>query len=196
MIGDHGTGQRSPGARVFGRPHAGGSPPAVDSPEAAARVLLLAIVGDGRLDADELALLERAGAARRLGLSHPDFLCEVAQAWDDLGRAARERPAGDDAGPDLDGGPARRWIDAVRDPALRHVVLDLAFDLIRCDGRLDPGESRVFWALMDRWGLTLDAFRAARWAVSEAVRHRTSPVAAPQRRARRVHRLPNALVVA
>jgi hypothetical protein len=196
MIGDQGTGRRVAGGTWFEGPPAGAGEPAPDSPEAAARVLLLAIVGDGRLDADELAHLEGAGAAGRLGLSQAAFLRELARAWDDLTRAAHARAAGDDAGPDLAGGPARRWIDAVRDAGLRHAVLDLAFGLIRRDGRLDPGESRVFWSLMDRWGLTLDDFRAARWAASEAARRTASPTTVPKQRERRVHRLPNALVVA
>lgn len=160
-----------------------------DSPEAAARVLVLAIVSDGRLGACEVQTLDDADAYARLGLGRDRFYQVMREVCADL--MDRQSATGDSMFR-LDGPVAHGFIDAVRDPALRQTVLALAFEVIRSDGVLHPGESRIFWQALDRWGVRLDEVRAARWAAAVAAED-TAP--APPR-APVVHRLPQAMVVA
>lgn len=162
-----------------------------DTPEAAARVLVLAIVSDGRLGACEVQALDDAQAYGRLGMDRDRFYRVMREVCADL--LERQSRTGDSMFR-LDGSDARAWLDAVGDPAVRHTVLALAFDVIRSDGVLHPGESRLFWQALDRWGIRLDEVRTARWAAAVAAE---GPAEAPGRRPPApVRSLPNALVVA
>ncbi len=134
-------------------------PRGYDTPDAAARVLVLAIVADGRLGACEVQALDDADAYARLGLDRDGFYRVMRAVCADL--LDRQCATGDSMFK-LDGPVAQAWIDQVRTPRLRQTVLELAFEVIRSDGVLHPGESRIFWQAMDRWGLRLDDVRAAR----------------------------------
>jgi hypothetical protein len=157
------------------------------------RVLTLAIVSDGRLDADEVAALDRLEAYRRIGLERGAFYREVERSCQALIDGGLSPSA---SALRLDDGLPRQWVDAVRAPALRHLVLQLAFEVIRSDRRLHPAESGVFWGLLDAWGLRLDEVREARWAAALAAAAMGQAAPPPARRPPRVHRLPSALVVA
>jgi uncharacterized tellurite resistance protein B-like protein len=162
-----------------------------DRLDAAARVLVLAIMADGRLGACEVQALDRREAYPRLGLDRERFYRVMREVCTDL--LDHQARTGDSMFR-LDSELAERWIDAVQDPALRQTVADLAFDVIRSDGVLDPAESRLFWRVLDRWGWTLDEVRTARWAA--AATEDDACTAAPAPRAARVHRLSGAMVIA
>ncbi len=131
------------------------------SPEAAARVLVLAIVADGRLGACEVQALDDAHAYERLGLPRERFYQVMREVC--AGLLERQARTGDSMFK-LDGEEAHAWLDAVPDLQVRQEVLTLAFEVIRSDGQLHPGESRLFWQALDRWGVRLDAVRLARGA--------------------------------
>lgn len=136
-----------------------------DSPEAAARVLVLAIVADGRLGACEVQALDEANAYARLGLDRDAFYRVMREVCADL--LDRQVRTGDSMFK-LDGSEAQAWLDAVQRADLRHTVLALAFEVIRSDGVLHPGESRLFWQALDRWGIRLDQIRPARRVAAAA----------------------------
>ena len=129
-----------------------------DTPEAAARVLVLAIVADGRLGACEVQVLDDANAYERLGLDRDGFYRVMREVCAEL--LDRQSRTGDSMF-QLDGTDAGSWLDAVSDPETRHQVLSLALQVIRSDGVLHPGESRLFWQALDTWKIRLDAVRAA-----------------------------------
>jgi hypothetical protein len=168
-------------------PPSGAGRPALiapDSGEAAARVLVLSIVADGRLAACEVQALDDADAYDRLGLDRDRFYGVMRAVCAEL--LDRQVATGESMFR-LDGTVAGAWIDAVRDPALRRTVLSLAFEVIRSDGQLHPGESRVFWQLLDRWAVRLDEVQATRPPAA------VTSSASASRPGGRVHRLPHGL---
>jgi uncharacterized tellurite resistance protein B-like protein len=160
------------------------APQADNTPVAAARVLVLAIMADGRLGACEVQALDRREAYPRLGLGRDRFYEVMREVCAEL--LAHQTRTGNSMFR-LDSDLAERWIDAVQDPALRQTVADLAFEVIRSDGVLDPGESRLFWRV-------LDEVRTARWAA--AATDEDDRAATPPPRPARLHRLPGAMVIA
>jgi uncharacterized tellurite resistance protein B-like protein len=163
---------------------------APDSPEAAACVLSLAIMADGRLQGTEVGALDKHQAYAKLGMSREQFY----EVMRDVCTALLERQTASGRSMfHLDEEPAVGWIDALQSPALRQTVAELALAVIRSDGELHPGESRLYWRVLDRWGVTLDEVRTAQWAAAAAA----DPEPIRPNPAPRVYRLPaSSLMVA
>ncbi|MDB5845877.1 MAG: hypothetical protein JWP79_3187 [Polaromonas sp.] len=130
-----------------------------NSPQAATRILALAMLADGHQCPSELALLERLQVHDQLGLSRAELhavvhtFCEDLMAmssgmcWADLSQV---RPA-----------PLRQVLSEVDDPALQSLVLELCISLIASDRHLAHGESVVRAAALLQWRLPLQAPPAA-----------------------------------
>jgi hypothetical protein len=130
-----------------------------NSPQAATRILALAMLADGHQCPSELALLERLQVHDQLGLSRAELhavvhtFCEDLMAmssgmcWADLSQV---RPA-----------PLRQVLSEVDDPALQSLVLELCISLIASDRHLAHGESVVLAAALLQWRLPLQAPPAA-----------------------------------
>jgi uncharacterized tellurite resistance protein B-like protein len=126
-----------------------------NSPQAAARILALAMLADGHQCTSELALLERLQVPVQLGLSRAELhavvhtFCEDLMAvsagmcWADL---AQVRPD-----------PLRQVLSEVDDPALQALVLDLCISLVEADRHLADSESVVLAAALLQWGLPRQA---------------------------------------
>jgi hypothetical protein len=129
----------------------------VDSPRAKARLIVLALFADGRVDALELSSLARRGVFAELGLTGEDFFqvlydfCEDATGLPEGRGSYLMSPALLDT-----------MFDEVSDTGERQKLVRLIFDVIRSDGHLADGEARLFWKALDAWRLRLDdgiAFR-------------------------------------
>jgi hypothetical protein len=139
----------------------------VDSPRAKARLIALALLADGKLDAAELDGLRRRGAFRELGIAQEDFYQVLYDFCSDVTRV----PAGSGdylLAPEL----LEDLFGEVQDPAQRQVLLHLIFDVIRSDGRLALGESRLFWNAIDAWNLRVEDGRAHHGTTHGGRRHR------------------------
>jgi hypothetical protein len=136
-----------------------------DSPQAAARVLILAMLSDGRLDPVEVKMLDEVDAYGRLGLSRAGFYAVLQQFCCELLAVQRQLPEGR-----LERQTLQPWFDAVRDLALRRRVCRLLFDVIRSDRRVHPAESMVFWQALDGWSLRVSDVIACRSAAPPAAR--------------------------
>ena len=123
-----------------------------DSPQAAARLVVLAMLADGHLDRDELARAEALGVHEQLGLDRAgwhavlhgfceDLLSSVGLAW---GGACQVDPA-----------TLQSLLAEVRDPALRERVLALCLEVAEADGRLTEGEGQVLAHAGLAWRLPL-----------------------------------------
>lgn len=122
-----------------------------NSPQAAARVLAMALFADGHCSAAELAVLHAPDTPTRLGLSH-DTLDEVIQGfvnqlmldtrceWTGTGR--------------MDAPTRDLLLSEVTDPALQARLYALAESLVRVDGHMADGERAVLDAMARRWQLT------------------------------------------
>ena len=122
-----------------------------NSPQAAARILALAMLADGHQCNSELAVLERLDAHEPPGLLHPELhavvhaFCEdllavsVGICWADI---CLMHP-----------GLLRQVLDEVDDPALQLKVISLCILLVKADQHLADNESRLIAAAIQHWGL-------------------------------------------
>jgi hypothetical protein len=121
-----------------------------NSPQAAARIVALAMLADGHLCKVEIDELDRLGAHAQLGLLPDEFHSVVHGICDDLLSVAR-----------------LTWVDAccvdrrmlaelmaeVDDPVLRRKVLRLCISVAEADGHVAESESHIILAAMEYWGL-------------------------------------------
>jgi hypothetical protein len=140
----------------------------VNSARAKARLLVLAMIADGRIDAAELDSLMKRGAFAELGITRNDFL-EVLYEF----------------GADLSGLPTSGFevaisprvveslLAEVADDTQKLAMLRLIFDVIRSDGELAPAEARLFWNALDAWSLRVEDGR--RHAPANVVRDLPRP---------------------
>lgn len=122
----------------------------VNSAQAAARLIALAVLADRHLGTNELGLLERMNAASRLGLTREQFTEVVRHLSEDLmtsscavwGSACR-----------IDTEALRSVMAEVTDPVLQRTTLDLCLAVVRADfHRAESGENLVN-ALVQHWRL-------------------------------------------
>jgi hypothetical protein len=127
-----------------------------DSPRAKARLIVLALLADGRLDAAELDGLTRRDTFDALGIAREDFF----EVLYDFCADVANLPNG--SGSYLISPVALEEMFAeIRSPAERMTLLRLIFDVIRSDGHLADSEVRLFWNAIDTWSLRADETRRA-----------------------------------
>jgi len=120
----------------------------IDSPRAGARLVVLALLADGRLEVSELEGLARQGIFDRLGLSREDFY----QVLFDFCRDAEKLPDGK-GNYLLTPATMSGLFDEVRDRRMRRAVVTMVLDVIRSDGRLDDAEESFYLYLLEAWGI-------------------------------------------
>lgn len=124
---------------------------ALNSPQAAGRIVALALIANGRIKAVETAALDALDATGLLRLTRLQWH-EVIR---DLGGDLLERTrSGDECC--ITAGLLERFLDEVNDIAQRRVVLRLCLAVVQADRQIDEGESFVLQAAVERWGLHPD----------------------------------------
>jgi hypothetical protein len=122
-----------------------------DSPRAKARLVVLALLADGRMGAAELDGLVKHQVFAELDVTREDFFGVLYDFCADATRL-----------PDGRGNyllsPAllETLFAEVGSVAERQKLVRLMFDVIRSDGYLADGEARLFWHVLDTWRLRLD----------------------------------------
>jgi hypothetical protein len=145
----------------------------VDSPRAKARLIVLALLADGRVDVSELDKLTQGDAFAELGISREDFF----EVLYDFCADAAGLPEG--RGNYLMSPALLDTLFAeVSGVAERQKLVRMIFDVIRSDGRLAEGEARLFWMALDTWRLRLD----------DGIDYRPRAAAAKQRAQQRARR--------
>jgi uncharacterized tellurite resistance protein B-like protein len=121
---------------------------ASNSPRAKARLLVLAMLADGRLDDAELETLARQGMFAKLGIAREDFFEVLYDFCADMEKLPR---GGDDflLSPLL----IEQLFGEINSAGERQTVLRLIFDMIRSDGHLAESEADLFWQAVDTWKL-------------------------------------------
>ena len=130
-----------------------------NSPQAATRILALAMLADGHQCPSELALLERLEVHAQLGLSRAELHAVVHTFCEDLLAVSTGMCWADLS--QLKPDPLRQVLGEVDDPALQSQVLDLCVSLVAADRHLAEGESVVLAAALLQWRLPLRAPSAA-----------------------------------
>lgn len=127
----------------------------VNSPQAQARLVAMALLVDGRLEMEELVALERHRAFVSIGLDRAGFFEVMFDLCEDIAGLPSGR--GDYL---LSAPQVARLLADVSSTAIRRRVARLLFDVIRADGRLSESEGKLFWMALDTWNLRLDALVA------------------------------------
>jgi uncharacterized tellurite resistance protein B-like protein len=122
-----------------------------NSPQAMARIVALTLVSDGSLDQAELEMLKKMRAFDRLGMSEQKFVDVLQEFCHDLltGDHCDHRDC------QVRGEDLVRLLADVTEPHLQKETLRLMLDVIRADGRLDQGESMLFWQALEQWHLQI-----------------------------------------
>ncbi len=123
----------------------------VNSAEASARLVALAMIANGRFETAETATLDALGGPERLGLTRPQWHGVIQDLCDDLLGPAR---CGDETC--ISDELLERMLDEVQDDSKRRTVLRLSSAIVHADGQVDDGESFVLLAMIERWGLHPD----------------------------------------
>jgi uncharacterized tellurite resistance protein B-like protein len=119
-----------------------------NSPRAMARLIVLALLADGRLDECELEVLNRRGAFVTLGISREGF---VKVLYDFCADVAKLSEGG--GGYRLSPAVLSALLAEVNDPWAKKRVLNLIVAVVSSDGRLTEGEQELFLTAADAWGV-------------------------------------------
>lgn len=128
-----------------------------NSPEAAARVIALALLADGSVHPDEVTLLIDSEPLRRMGVSQDVFRRVTAEFCQDVARGPHSEDRHYFALRPL---AIRHLLDEITDPVLQGEISQLVFEVIRADRQYQEGESLVLRALISAWSHTNEAEEA------------------------------------
>lgn len=123
-----------------------------NSPQAAARIVALALTSDGHVCSSEERVLQRLNIAGELGLAPAQFEQIVQTLCED--HSVAHPPFAPPAGR-LDPAMLTDLMDEIDDPALRRKVVRLCVAVAVADDYLADGEIALLAAMLDAWGANL-----------------------------------------
>ena len=129
-----------------------------DSPQAMARLVVLALLADGIIDTGELDQLDDKRTIASLGLDSGSFDDVFYGLCADMLRTG-QRMTSDRL--DLDADTIDRMLDEVRDPLLRKKTLRAMMDIVHADRQLAGGEAALIARALKRWAIDLDQLSTA-----------------------------------
>jgi hypothetical protein len=118
----------------------------VNSPEAAARVLAMAMVADGQYSMVELRALDRQNVPALLGITPEAFKAVVDDFCQDLLLASAGQWTGS-----VEAGIREQLMREITDRPLQELILQQCEALMLCDGHLADGEVELLDALSAAW---------------------------------------------
>jgi tellurite resistance protein len=123
-----------------------------NSPQAAARIVALALTSDAHVRSSEERVLQRLNIAGELGLAPAQFEQIVQTLCEDhsVAHPSFAPPVGH-----LDPIMLTALIDEIDDPALRRKVIRLCVAVAVADDYLADGEIALLAAMLNAWGLDL-----------------------------------------
>lgn len=119
-------------------------------PQAAARIVALAMLADGRLCKKELDTFDRLDVHAQIGLGKAEFHSVVQTLCEDLLSAAHSSWSDMCRVDPRALGELMAEIDA---PDLRRKLISLCAAVVEADGHVTEGESIVLVAAVEHWGL-------------------------------------------
>ncbi|WNC93726.1 tellurite resistance TerB family protein [Paraburkholderia sp. FT54] len=123
-----------------------------NSPQAAARIVALALTADGHVCSSEERVLQRLNIAGELGLAPAQFEQIVQTLCEDhlVAHLSSAPPVGH-----LDPAMLTTLIDEIDDPELRRKVIRLCVAVAVADDHLADGEISLLAAILNAWGPNL-----------------------------------------
>jgi hypothetical protein len=144
-------------------------PFATDSPQALARVLVLALIADTELSERELHALDELDAFDRIGLPRAQFAHIAREYCAELLLRMGRHGALRLNSPEL----FDEVLAGVENRGLRLLVCRLVAGVISADGAMRGAERQLYLHILKRWGLSerlvLEAIRAERQPFAEAL---------------------------
>lgn len=128
-----------------------------NSPQAAARIVAMAMLADGKLRRDELLMLDYLRAGEQLGLLPHQLDAVVMDFCEDLRISAN--CGGTEAGLP-DSRTMEELMSGIDKPVLQRKIVRLCVAAVEADGRVHEGESRVLGAAVEHWGLHREMLKA------------------------------------
>jgi hypothetical protein len=119
----------------------------VNSPRAKARLIVLALLADGRLDEREMTALNRRGAFATLGISREDFVQVMQDFCSDVAGLLPVSSGSFQLTPETLAG----LFGEVEDPECRQNLKRMIVSVISCDGHLSDAEDNLFRISMECW---------------------------------------------
>lgn len=119
-----------------------------DSGPAVARILSLALMADGAIDASEIECLKRRGVLERFGLDEADFDRVMREFCEDLDLSLGYFDALQCR---LHTEMVDGLLDEIKDPARRRALLDVMMAITCADGSLGEGERLLLARAALRW---------------------------------------------
>jgi uncharacterized tellurite resistance protein B-like protein len=135
----------------------------VNSPQAAARLLAMALVADGNYALSEIKALDRLDAARQLDLPPQDLKAVIEAFCEDLLLGAQGEWLGSSQ---LDAATRQALLAEVTDPALRAKIVTLCEAVVEADGHLADGETAMLDSLTRAWRQMPGSHRTTEGALS------------------------------
>lgn len=123
-----------------------------DSPEAAARIVALAMMADGTIDRSEVLLIERQRLLGRLGLDNEQFDAIYYEFCTDMLTSGQRKSSGE---LELDEPGVSRLLDEINDPTLQKKTLRIILDIVYADQRLTAGEALLIAQALKHWNIDL-----------------------------------------
>lgn len=124
----------------------------IDSPEAAARIVALALMADGVIDRSETLLLERHEVVSRLGLSNEQFDTIYYDYSTDMLTSGFRKPSGR---LELDEQGVNHLLEEIANPELQKKILRIMLDIVNADHRLVADEAALIAQALKQWGMDL-----------------------------------------
>lgn len=123
-----------------------------NSPEALARIVAIAMMADGAIDASELKSLERHDIIGRIGLEPENFDRVFYEYYADLSTSAHRLPSGQF---ELDDSTISLLLDEIRDPDLQKKALRSMLDVVNADRCLTGSEASLIAQALRQWEIAL-----------------------------------------
>ena len=124
----------------------------IDSSEALARIVALALLADGALDHSEAEALEKHELRENMGLPAETLERVLHEFCNDLLQTARAPNIGQI---ELDPQLVDHLLDDIQSPELQKKALAAIVDIVNADGCLNAGEAILISQAMSSWGLEL-----------------------------------------
>lgn len=130
----------------------------IDSPEAGARMVAIALMADGTIDLSERSLLERQQIVSRLGLNNEQFDSIYYGYCTDMLRSAYRHDSG---ALELDGHKIKEILSEIRDSGLQKKILRMMLDIVNADHFLTANEAALISQTLKHWKIDLHALEDA-----------------------------------
>ncbi len=123
-----------------------------NSPEAAARIVALALMSDGTVDRSEILLLERQKVIERLGLAHDQFDKIFYEFSEDMLISGHRLETGQI---ELDPESIDKVLREITDPVLQNKTMRTMLDIVNADRRLTAREASLVAQALSTWDIEL-----------------------------------------